>query len=53
MIRHVVAELEPIQARRGELDRPGAASEVLAAGGVRANEVAEATLGEAKAAMRL
>ena len=53
MIRHVVAELEPIQARRSELDRPGAASDVLAAGGVRANEVAEATLGEAKAAMRL
>jgi len=54
MIKHVVEELEPIQARRRELTaRPGVVREVLAAGRERAGAVASATLAEAKAAMGL
>jgi len=54
MIRHVLAELEPIQARRADFaSRPGAVREVLAAGAETAREAAGATLGEAKAAMGL
>jgi len=54
MIRHVVAELDPIRTRRLQLDeRPGVAAEVLAAGATRAREVAARTLAEAKEAMGL
>jgi len=52
MIHHIVEELEPIRKRRRELEeRPGIVTEVLADGAKRANEVASATLDEAKRAM--
>ncbi len=54
MIKHVLEELEPIRARRAELEaRRGVAAEVLAAGARRANQLAEQTLAEAKRAMGL
>jgi tryptophanyl-tRNA synthetase len=54
MIKHVVADLEPIQARRRELEaHPGYVHEVLSDGAVRAREQADAVLAEAKAAMGL
>jgi tryptophanyl-tRNA synthetase len=54
MIRHVLAELEPIQARRRELEsRPHTASDVLDDGARRARAKAHETLAEAKAAMGL
>jgi len=54
MIRHVLAELEPIQARRRELAaRPQTVREVLASGADTARATAGATLAEAKTAMGL
>jgi tryptophanyl-tRNA synthetase len=54
MIHRVVEELEPIRARRLQLDeRPGLAAEILADGAYRAGEVATATLTQAKEAMGL
>jgi len=54
MIRHVLAELEPIQARRRELAaRPQTVREVLASGADTARAKAGATLAEAKTAMGL
>jgi tryptophanyl-tRNA synthetase len=54
MIRRVVEELDPIRTRRLQLEeRPGVAADVLAAGAVRAREVADRTLAEAKAVMGL
>jgi tryptophanyl-tRNA synthetase len=54
MIRHVQAELEPIQSRRRELAARGdVAAEVLADGKRRAVEAAEATMTEVRAAMGL
>jgi tryptophanyl-tRNA synthetase len=54
MIKHVVAEVEPMRQRRLEFEkRPGVVTEILAEGGRRAREVADATLAEAKEAMGL
>ncbi|HYC54973.1 MAG TPA: tryptophan--tRNA ligase [Candidatus Binatia bacterium] len=54
MIKHVVAELTPIQERRAALaQRPNVADEVLADGCRRATEVAEATMGQVREAMGL
>jgi len=54
MIRHVLAELEPIQQRRRDLEkRSGVVDEVLAGGAARATAKAAETLAEAKQAMGL
>ncbi len=54
MIKHVVADLEPIRERRRELEaQPGRVEEVLADGNRRAREVARETMAEVRAAMRL
>ena len=54
MIRHVVAELEPIQERRRRISaKPDAVEAVLADGSRRANAKAGAVLAEAKDAMGL
>ncbi len=54
MIKHVLAELAPIRARRAELDRrPETADEVLAEGNARARAVAEATMAQVREAMKL
>jgi tryptophanyl-tRNA synthetase len=54
MIRHVLAELEPIQTRRRALEaRPAIVRDVLQGGAERARAVADATLAEAKGAMGL
>jgi tryptophanyl-tRNA synthetase len=50
MIRHVQAELEPIRARRARL-RPDDARRALEAGNAAARAVAEATMGDVRAAM--
>jgi tryptophanyl-tRNA synthetase len=52
MIRHVVEELEPIRSRRLELERePERVDEVLRDGKARADEVASATLAQAREAV--
>jgi tryptophanyl-tRNA synthetase len=54
MIRHVVAELQPIQERRRRFsEKPDAVKAVLADGARRANAKAGKVLGEAKDAMGL
>ena len=54
MIKHVVADLEPIRARRAELEKdPGAVADVLEAGNRAARAEAERTMVEARAAMKL
>ena len=52
MIKHVVAEMEPIQARRAEL-RPEAVHAALARGNEQARAVATGTMAEVRAAMGL
>jgi tryptophanyl-tRNA synthetase len=52
MIKHVLAELEPIRARRAAL-KPDDARAVLDAGNRRAREVARATMTEVREAMGL
>jgi tryptophanyl-tRNA synthetase len=52
MIKRVVEALEPVRARRAELDRhPGRGDELLATGREKARAVADRTLAEASAAM--
>jgi len=54
MIKHVNAELEPIRARRAELDgQPELVDDVLAEGNERARAVATVTMKEVRAAMKL
>jgi tryptophanyl-tRNA synthetase len=54
MIKHVVADLEPIRARRAELEKdPGAVADVLEAGNRAARAEAERTMAEARSAMKL
>jgi tryptophanyl-tRNA synthetase len=54
MIRHVQAELAPIQQKRRELEaRPAVVAEVLEDGRRRAAEAAEATMGEVRSGMGL
>ena len=54
MIKHVLAELAPIRARRAELDRrPQTVDEVLAAGNARARRVAEETMASVRDAMQI
>jgi tryptophanyl-tRNA synthetase len=54
MIRHVVADLEPIQARRREIDaEPSLVADVLADGNRRAHAVASETLKEVRDAVGL
>lgn len=54
MIKHVVAALEPIQARRAALEqRPGAVEEVLAEGNGRARAAAAATMAVVREAMKI
>ncbi len=54
MIKHVLAELAPIRARRAELDRhPETADDVLADGNARARRVAEQTMAAVREAMHL
>jgi tryptophanyl-tRNA synthetase len=52
MIKHVLAELEPMRARRAQL-RPDDARDVLVAGNARARAVAERTMAEVRDAMGL
>ncbi len=52
MIKHVLAELEPIRERRAKLTADDARA-VLDAGNRRAREIAEATMGEVRRAMGL
>jgi tryptophanyl-tRNA synthetase len=52
MIRHVLAELEPIRERRAKL-KADDARDVLAAGNAAAHAFAEATMGEVREAMGL
>jgi tryptophanyl-tRNA synthetase len=52
MIKHVLAELEPMRARRAEL-KPDDARDVLATGNRRARALAEATMAEVRDAMGL
>jgi len=52
MIKRVVEALEPVRARRAELDRhPGRVDEILASGREKAREVADRTLAQASQAM--
>jgi tryptophanyl-tRNA synthetase len=54
MIKHVLADIAPIRARRAELEqRPGVVDEVLAAGNARARAEAEHTMASVRAAMKL
>ncbi len=54
MIKHVVEDLEPIQARRRDLDaRPGLVDEVLAEGNRKARAVAQETMKEVRSAVGL
>jgi tryptophanyl-tRNA synthetase len=54
MIAHVNADLEPIRARRAELEkRPGDLADVLAAGNQRARAVASETMEKVRGAMGL
>jgi tryptophanyl-tRNA synthetase len=54
MIKHVVEQLEPIQARRAELEKkPDTVAAVLAAGNRKARAVAEKTMAEVRAAVGL
>lgn len=54
MIKHVLAELAPIRARRAELDRrPAVVDEVLSDGNRRARSMAEATMVDVREAMKL
>ncbi|MBI2963078.1 MAG: tryptophan--tRNA ligase [Deltaproteobacteria bacterium] len=54
MIRHVLADLEPIRERRREIDaRPALVDAVLDDGNRRARAVASATMGEVRAAVGL
>lgn len=54
MIRHLVADLEPIRERRAAIDaKPGAVDEVLAEGNRRARTVAAATMERVRSAMKL
>lgn len=54
MIKHVVAELGPISARRAEIEaRPAFVAEVLAHGNEQARKVAAATMEEVRDAMGL
>jgi tryptophanyl-tRNA synthetase len=54
MIKHVLAELAPIRARRAELARrPDAVDAVLADGNARARAVAERTMAEVREAMKI
>ena len=54
MIKHVLAEIEPICARRAELEgRPHTVDEVLAAGNARAQRAAAETMGHVREAMKI
>jgi tryptophanyl-tRNA synthetase len=54
MIKHVIAEVEPIQARRAELERrPDEVAAALDAGNRRARSVAAQTMDEVRTAMKL
>lgn len=54
MIKHVLAELAPIAARRAELERtPGVVDDVLAAGNEKARRAAAETMVAVRAAMKL
>jgi tryptophanyl-tRNA synthetase len=54
MIKHVLAELAPIRARRAALDRqPQTVDDVLADGNARARRVAEDTMAAVRAAMKI
>ena len=54
MIKHVLAALAPIRARRAELrQRPDTVPHVLADGNARARAVAEATMAEVREAMKI
>ena len=54
MIKHVLAELAPIRARRTELgQRPQIVDEVLESGNSRARDEAERTMGQVREAMKL
>jgi len=52
MIKHVLADLEPVRTRRATL-KPDDARDVLAAGNQRAQAIAEATMAEVRDAMGL
>lgn len=54
MIKHVIADVEPIRARRAELEKqPDTVADVLATGNRRAREIASATMAEVREAMKL
>jgi tryptophanyl-tRNA synthetase len=54
MIKHVLAALAPIRARRAELEqRPQVADEVLADGNARARQEATATMAQVRDAMKI
>ncbi|MGH7787842.1 MAG: tryptophan--tRNA ligase [Candidatus Binatia bacterium] len=54
MIKHVLADIAPIRARRAELEqRPGLVDEVLADGNARARSVAQETMRRVRDAMHL
>jgi tryptophanyl-tRNA synthetase len=54
MIKHVIAELAPIRARRAELDRrPQVVDEVLDAGNASARAIAQETMVQVRDAMRI
>jgi len=54
MIKHVIAELEPIRQRRARLEqRPGEVAAILEHGNARARSVAEETMEQVRAAMKL
>jgi tryptophanyl-tRNA synthetase len=54
MIKHVLAAMAPIRARRAELrQRPDTVPDVLADGNARARAVAEATMADVREAMKL
>ena len=54
MVKHVVAAIEPIQARRADLEqRPGTVDEVLAAGNARARAAAAETMAVVREAMKI
>jgi hypothetical protein len=54
MIKHVIAELSPIQEKRAEYEhRPADVSDVLTKGNQKAQEVASRTMDEVRAAITL
>ncbi|MBX3027450.1 tryptophan--tRNA ligase [bacterium] len=54
MIKHVLAEIAPICARRGELERtPEIVGDVLASGNARARRAAAETMGAVREAMKI